>query len=67
MRAFAITLENTFIEYRTEIGRKNLFQNMENNKDKDNNDFPIIKEPEQVIHNIIPEYKTNIYGNQSIP
>ena len=62
LRAFAITLENTFIEYRTEIGRKNLFQNMENNKDKDNNDFPIIKEPEQVIHNIIPEYKTNIYG-----
>ena len=63
LRAFAISLENTFIEYRTEIGRKSLFQvdNKENEKENDNNNLNL-KEPEQVIHNITLVYKTNIYG-----
>ena len=63
LRAFAISLENTFIEYRLEIGRKSLFQgeNKENEKDIDNNNLNF-KEPEQVIHKITPVYRTNIYG-----
>ena len=63
LKAFAISLENTFIEYRLEIGRKSLFQgeNKENEKDIDNNNLNF-KEPEQVIHKITPVYRTNIYG-----
>ena len=61
LKAFAISLETTFIEYRTEIGRKSLFQ--ADSKDKENNNNnQLPKEPEQVIHKITPVNKTNIYG-----
>ena len=57
LQAFAVLLEKTFIEYRNEMGRMSLLKN----EDKDNSQ--IIKEQEeQVIHNITPVYKTNIYG-----
>ena len=59
LQAFAVLLENTFIEYRNEISRMSLFKN----EDKDKDNSQIIKEQEeQVIHNITPVYKTNIYG-----
>ena len=67
LRAFAISLENTFIEYRIEIGRKSLFQSesKDKEKDSDNNNNLNFKEPEQIIHNITPVSKTNIYGYYS--
>ena len=59
MQAFAILLENTYIEYKNEINKTKYFNNEDNNKD---NSQQILKEQEQIIHNIIPVYKTNIYG-----
>ena len=68
LRDFAIALENTFIEYRLEIGRKSLFQDESKEKEKEKeidnnkNNNQYLKEPEQVIHKITPVSKTNIYG-----
>ena len=63
LRAFAISLENTFIEYRIEIGKKSLFQDESKEKEKESdNNNQYIKESEQVIHKITPVNKTNIYG-----
>ena len=59
LQAFAILLENTYIEYKNEINKTKYFNNEDNNKD---NSQQILKEQEQIIHNIIPVYKTNIYG-----
>ena len=59
LQAFAVLLEKTFIEYRNEMGRMSLLKI----EDKDKDSSQIIKEQEeQVIHNITPVYKTNIYG-----
>ena len=58
LQDFAFLLENTYIQYRTEINKTKYFGNEESEKDKSQN----FKEIEQVIHNITPEYKTNIYG-----
>ena len=60
LQAFAILLENTFIEYKNEISKTKYFKNEE--KDKENNNNIVFKEIEQVIHNITPVSKTNIYG-----
>ena len=65
LRAFAISLEATFLEYRLEIKKKSLFQgnSKENEKDNNNNNNnQNFKEPEQIIHKITPVKKTNIYG-----
>ena len=65
LRAFAISLESTFIEYRTEIGRKSLFQSENKEKESESNNNINLPEPEQIIHNITPVSKTNIYGYYS--
>ena len=59
LQAFAVLLENTYIEYKNEINKTKYFNGEEKNKD---NSQEIIKEEQQVIHNIIPVNKTNIYG-----
>ena len=59
LQAFAVLLENTYIEYKNEINKTKYFNGEEKNKD---NSQEIIKEEQQVIHNVIPVNKTNIYG-----
>ena len=57
LQAFAVILEKTFVEYRNEVSRMALFKNDE----KDSSQI-VREQEEQVIHNITPVFKTNIYG-----
>ena len=58
LQAFAFSLEETYIKYKTEINKTKYFGNEESEKENSQ----IFKEVDQVIHNITPEYKINIYG-----
>ena len=53
---FATILEETFLEYRKESKKTSIYKN--NNKNNNNQE----EEQPQIIHNIIPVIKTNIYG-----
>ena len=50
LQAFAVLLENTYIEYKNEINKTKYFNGEEKNKD---NSQEIIKEEQQVINNVI--------------
>ena len=59
LQAFAIALEKAYIEYKTEMNKSKYFKSEEPEKD---NSQIIIRDQEQIIHNITLVYKTNIYG-----